>query len=700
MYNFTIAKPIFIKDKSLEMNFQAGFVCAFDAQKDKSYTLHITGSTYYRITLNGKFLSYGPARPPHGYLRIDSLTLPVISGKNTLAVEVAGYNCPSFYTLDVPSFLQAEITCGDEVVAATGRDFKGCALNTLREQVVPRYTYQRAFTEVYYMDSPAARWQDDIDSLADELSEVELGREYLDREFPLPEFKVTPPAKFLRTGSYTLRAVENRPLARYFVPGADVKCFNYSDCPNDVLSATDAVFTEDKDACPCTLSAGRFSEYKFPGIGSGFIRTKLTANEPSVVYIVFSEKHQNGEIAYGHGQSSLLNVIKYRLPAGEFTLESFEPYSFMYVGILVESGSVSDVEFTLREYCYPVMPAAVKTGDEILDGIMTAAWDTFRQNTVDCFTDCPGRERGGWLCDSYFTGKASLLFTGSTECERIFLDNFRLAKFPGLPDGLLPMCYPGDNLWDTSIPQWTLWYVMELYEFGLRGGDTKPFKELLERILGFFAGYENSDGLLEKLPYWNFVEWSRANNWVQDVNYPTNMLYSGVLRASAEMLDRPELAAKADHVRDEIVKQSFDGQFFRDHAVRNAAGELEVKDDRSAICQHEAIMFDIVDPESPKYAVLMDAVVNKLDRHGDLSTLPEGFERLEAFIGCAVRVEVLMKLGLYKQNLEEIKSFYGHMSKITGTLWEHSEGGESLNHGFGSYVAAEIVECLKRLRGI
>ena len=147
------------------------------------------------------------------------------------------------------------------------------------------------------------------------------------------------------------------------------------------------------------------------------------------------------------------------------------------------------------------------------------------------------------------------------------------------------------------------------------------------------------------------------------------MLYSGVLRASAEMLDRPELAAKADHVRDEIVKQSFDGQFFRDHAVRNAAGELEVKDDRSAICQHEAIMFDIVDPASPKYAVLMDAVINKLDRHGDLSGLPEGFERLEAFIGCAVRVEVLMKLGLYKQNLEEIKSFYGHMSKITGTLW-------------------------------
>ena len=122
-----------------------------------------------------------------GYLRIDSLTLPVIAGKNTLAVEVAGYNCPSFYTLDIPSFLQAEITCGDEVVAATGRDFKGCALNTLREQVVPRlYLPARAFTEVYYMDSPAARWQDDIDSLADELSEVELGSRIPRPRVPAP----------------------------------------------------------------------------------------------------------------------------------------------------------------------------------------------------------------------------------------------------------------------------------------------------------------------------------------------------------------------------------------------------------------------------------------------------------------------------------------------------------------------------------
>ena len=34
--------------------------------------------------------------------------------------------------------------------------------------------------------------------------------------------------------------------------------------------------------------------------------------------------------------------------------------------------------------------------------------------------------------------------------------------------------------------------------------------------------YENGEGLLQNLPSWNFVEWSKANTWVQDVNYPTN----------------------------------------------------------------------------------------------------------------------------------------------------------------------------------
>ena len=54
----------------------------------------------------------------------------------------------------------------------------------------------------------------------------------------------------------------------------------------------------------------------------------------------------------------------------------------------------------------------------------------------------------------------------------------------------------------------------------------------------FFQQYENEDGLLEKLPSWVFVEWSAANSFVQPLNYPSNMLYSGTLAAAGRRTPR------------------------------------------------------------------------------------------------------------------------------------------------------------------
>ena len=706
---FRSAKPIFIKDKSLEMNFQAGFVCEFDAEAGKKYALSSTGSTFYRVTLNGKFLHYGPARPPHGYLRVDEITLPTVPGRNILTFEVAGYNCPTFYTLDVVSFLQAEIRCGDEVVAYTGHDFKGISLNSLREQIVPRYSYQRAFTEVWYMDSPAADWQNG-DFKGEALEIIDLGgREYLPREFRIPEYKINDRVSFVRSGSFVPNGVTEHRLCRNNTPSADVKCFNYSSCQNDVLTETDVTFRADDSR---ELSAGRFAEYSFPGIDTGFIRTELTVTEDAVIHVIFSEKRNDEKIDYGSGASDVLNIIKYRLPAGKHALESFECYSFMHVGVMVDSGKIENLKFSVREYCYPVKPLTLKTGDEILDKILHATYEGFRQNTVDCYMDCPGRERGGWLCDSYFTGKTSLLYTGDVSCEKAFLDNFRLAKFPKisdgapaeLPEGLLPMCYPGDNLWTSSIPQWTMWYVMELGEYVKRAESLgikdagEPFRELVDKILGFFSGYENSDGLLEKLPYWNFVEWTRANDWVQDVNYPTNMLYSAVLDTVAELYDRPELCEKSAKIRREVLRQSFDGKYFRDHAKRRENGTLEVLSDRSAICQHEAVLFGVADLEKPEFAVLKESIISRFGVNGDSSGLPEDFEPLDLFIGFAIRVLVMQKLGLYRQNLEEIKALYGSMALKTGTIWEHRAGYASLNHGFGGFISTVILDTMRELR--
>ena len=135
---FNLAKPIFIKNKRELMNFQAGFKCTFQADADKEYTLKITGATLYAIYLNSEFIFYGPARAPHGYLRVDEVPLQVQEGENTLCISVAGLNCRSFYTRNMKSFVQAEILVNDSIVAYTGRDFKGISLDGIKERKVYR----------------------------------------------------------------------------------------------------------------------------------------------------------------------------------------------------------------------------------------------------------------------------------------------------------------------------------------------------------------------------------------------------------------------------------------------------------------------------------------------------------------------------------------------------------------------------------
>ena len=66
------------------------------------------------------------------------------------------------------------------------------------------------------------------------------------------------------------------------------------------------------------------------------------------------------------------------------------------------------------------------------------------------------------------------------------------------------------------------------------------------RLFDYFQPFENRDGLLEKLEGWVFVEWSAANRFVQDVNYPSNMLYAGTLSAAGRLDDKPDLVAKAE----------------------------------------------------------------------------------------------------------------------------------------------------------
>jgi alpha-L-rhamnosidase len=698
---FVSAQPVWPQGREREKNLFVGFRASFDAASQRPIVLRATGSTIYRIFVNGAFRGYGPARGPHGYYRVDEwdLTPALLAGRNSVALEVAGYNVNSYYLIDQPSFLQAEVVAGANVLASTagrGAHFEAGILSE-RIQKVQRYSFQRPFSEVYRLGPGYDRWRSDPSSTFQSVEcTVSPPKQLLPRRVPHPAFALRRPVRQV-----------SRAKIRIGMPGEDLwkdrsltgigeKLGGFPESELEVIPSLELqhIAAESPEILDLPYAAGKpiavgsRSQHilDFGADISGFIGVKVNCLKPARLFLVFDELLSDGDVDFK--RLSCVNIVSYELREGSFALEAFEPYTLRYLKLLVLDGECEFSDIHIREYANPdVRQAHFQASDERLDRLFAAGSETYRQNAVDIFTDCPSRERAGWLCDSFFTSRAALDLSGASTMERNFLENFQLPpSFAFIPEGMLPMCYPADHNDGNFIPNWSLWFVLQLEEYLARSGDRQTVEALrakLERLFDYFQRFENQDGLLEKLDGWVFVEWSKANDYVQDVNYPSNMLYAAALDAAARMHASQGWAAKAKRVREMIRRQSFDGHFFVDNAVRQN-GSLEVTHNHSEVCQYFAFFTGTASPES--HPELWRTLKEQFGPHRqETKAFPE-IAPANAFVGNVLRLELLSKQGLSCQMLEESVSYYLYMAERTGTLWEDISPTASCNHGFASHI--------------
>nr|MBA3848197.1 hypothetical protein [Planctomycetota bacterium] len=421
---------------------------------------------------------------------------------------------------------------------------------------------------------------------------------------------------------------------------------------------------------------------------TGFFSARVRCDRPCRLIMLFDEvARDDGDVDFM--RACCVNAIEWTLAAGDYALETIEPYTARHLKLLALDGGCAVHQVALRGYGNSESGrAAFACADRRLVRVFEAARATFAQNALDVFMDCPSRERAGWLCDSYFTGRVALDLCGTTTVERAFLENFLLPeRFPGLPDGMLPMCYPADHDDGNFIPNWAMWFVLELEEYLARSGDRALIEDLKPRVaklIAYLRGFENADGLLEKLPKWVFVEWSKANDFVQDVNYPSNMLWAGMLDAAARLYGVGEWSDRAARVRATVRGQSFDGTFFVDNAVRQD-GVLARTTNTTEVCQYFAFYFGVADRQ--RDAALWRILVDDFGPQRKASGKHPTVHPANAFIGNYVRLELLSAAGLAKQALDETLGYFLFMAERTGTLWENDGAYASCNHGFASHVA-------------
>ena len=699
---FKKAIPVFAKGKENEMNL--AIALRANVSSLIGATLNIAASSFFRLTVNGEFVFFGPSRAPVGHARVESIELGEYSreGNNEIIIEVVGYRCASLATVNRSSFVCAELLQGGNVVLATGRDFCGYLLSS-KIQKTERYSVQRHFEEVYDFTLG--------DVFADqnrvELSPVADIPTYLSST-PHPCFDRVDISAYGSRGVFADGGKDPEKLNRYswtpercqrlkdewgFFDTDEIKHLPYRKMMRQIMTKTAGGGT-----LPVTLKAGEYAVLDLGKIYAGFLRIGVKTQEKSNVYLAYSELCTVDKFEFSN--MNCQNVIEYALPEG-FCREimSFEPYTCRYAAIMVNEGEITLDSFGITKYEFD-RRAMVKREfkDAELERIYHAGERSFSHNSVDIYMDCPSRERAGWLCDSLFTSRAEYFLTGKTAIEDAFLENYRLFKPQTslIPDGMIPECYPSD-IEDIFIPQWAMWYMLEVYEYLTERNteaDKSLFYDSLYGLVKFFAKYENADGLLENLPSWNFVEWSKANEWVQDVNYPTSFLYAESLDRVGKLYGDKALCDKAEKIRRTTIEKSFNGKVFIDNAVKDENGVLKNTENFSECGQYYAILFGGIDINSDKFAYLKRQV---FEGFAEMKENSETFTYVDIMPGFYLKMWALMRLGFKEHLSHMIKDFFSEMIDLTDTLWEYrpSRRKGSYDHGFASYAVVAADYCDK-----
>ena len=699
---FCEALPVWLAEREAEMNLTAGFRAVFEVPAGSQTVLRLAASTRYRVWLNGTFLACGPTRGPHGFYRVDEwdLTPHLYGGLSLIAIEVAGYNVNSYAYLDQPSFLQAEVISDRQVRAATAvaseSVFHAEALPE-RIQRVPRYSFQRAFCEIYRLTPGINDWRTDPTlPFGSAKLTIQPAKCLRSASVPLPNFLMVTPDTCLASGILRRVPIPQHPWRDRALTDISAKLKGYRE---QELETNPSLELQQWSSIPVvadgqpvilnevqTLAAQTWRIFGLDKNRTGFIGMRVICTEPATLYLTFDEVLTEGDVDWM--RLACINIATYSLAPGAYDLETFEPYTLRYLKLLALDGAVSIQNIFLRELACPDADRAVfACSDPQVNQIFEAARETYRQNAIDIFMDCPSRERAGWLCDSFFTARAAADVSGHTQVENVFLENFFLPEgFPFLPEGMLPMCYPADHNDGVFIPNWALWFVVQLEDYQARGGSEALIRALEPRVLAlfnYFLPFENSDGLLERLDQWVFVEWSLANDFVQDVSYPSNMLYCGALDAASRLYKDPALSEKAGRIRQRILEQSFNGEFFADNAVRKN-GTLHVTRNMSETCQYYAFFFGSAAPET--HPQLWQRLRDDFGPHRAETGKYADVHPAAPFIGYYLRLELLSRYGESDQILREVSGYFGHMAVQTGTLWEHGRAEASCCHGFASYA--------------
>ncbi|MDO4586024.1 MAG: alpha-L-rhamnosidase N-terminal domain-containing protein [Planctomycetia bacterium] len=304
-----------------------------------------------------------------------------------------------------------------------------------------------------------------------------------------------------------------------------------------------------------------------------------------------------------------------------------------------------------------------------------------RSNLQSCITDCPHREKLGWLEQIHLMGPSIMYhYNIHTLLQKVCRDMTEAQ----LDDGMIPDIAPEYTRFSEGFfwsAEWSSAAVQIPYFLYRWYGDTKTLEhqyETMDRYVRFMAGTRNENGLV-RAGLGDWYDWSLDKGHFGKGGYSQHT--PGELTATAFLVSNAEIMAKVA----QMLNKSDDFSFYSD--LMNQAkndfqkayynSETKVVATGSQASYAFALYFHLV-PEEDRDAVLTNLMADIEKWEYRQSTGEVAFRFLIRSLADAGRSDVLWKM-IQRENAPG----YVHMLKHWGmkTLSETWDGpGSSMNH--------------------
>jgi hypothetical protein len=468
--------------------------------KPAVFIIHVSADNRYRLFVNGKSVSTGPARSDLANWNFETVDIaPYLqAGENILVATV--WNFGPYRAYAQISYQTAFIIQGDgdaEKTVNTNASWKVMADSAYTPRPISRdklHTYVIT-TEGEQLDAGAYPWQFETASFDDSrwpasavLWYSAKARTYgtdgnwmlVPRSIPQMEEK---PQRFTRICRSTMT------IDSLFLTGH---------APVEVPAHTTVSLLIDQGV--------HTNAYPVLQLSGG----KETAITLTYAEALFDSAGNKGNRSIVAGK--LIAGISDLLLAGGQKFFIYSPLhvrTFRYMQLDI---TTKNEPLTLLD-CYNVFTgypfterAGFTSSDASLQQIWQTGWRTARNCAMETYFDCPYYEQLQYVGDTRIQALISLYVSGDDRLMRKAISDIDHSRFA---DGLTQSRYPSRDM--QVIPTFSLWWVCMIHDYWMHRKDdpfVQSFTGGIRNVLDWYQKRIAPNGMLGEVAWWPFVDWS------------------------------------------------------------------------------------------------------------------------------------------------------------------------------------------------